>query len=187
MICAFFRRPRLTLHQPPIAATPENLVQKARNGLRRLVLSGFGFAAAADAGGGMGLATLAAGGAAVGGEIVDRLGRERAIRLLLNPDFTGWLRRLPNTSNPQAINRSLQSLRSAASRSPVMMGDVQSLERALIESGERQHRRITCRRGTKSVRRQLTILPNGIETGRRKHDKLPSGYYTQSKGFRNGR
>lgn len=111
-----------------------SLVQKSKAGLRRLVLGGFGFAAAADAGGGMGLATLAAGGATVGGEIVDRLGRERAIRLLLDPDFTGWLRRLPNTNNPQAINRSFAGLRSIASRSPVMMTDVQALERALIEA-----------------------------------------------------
>jgi hypothetical protein len=111
-----------------------SLVQKSKNGLRRLVLGGFGFGAAVDAGGGMGLATLAAGGATVGGEIVDRLGRERAIRLLLNPDFTGWIRRLPNTSNPQAINRSFAGLRSIASRSPVMMADVQALERALIEA-----------------------------------------------------
>lgn len=132
-----------------------SLVQKGRNGLRRLILGGFGFSAAADAGGGMGLATLAAGGATVGGEIVDRLGRERAIRLLLNPDFTGWLRRLPNTSNPQAINRSLQGLRSVAARSPVMLTDVQTLERALVSVANDNTSRIAAEPSDTSEPRQM--------------------------------
>jgi hypothetical protein len=107
-----------------------NLVERARGSFRRLVLGAMGFNAAAEPMTG----ALVSGAAVAGGEFFNRLGTERAVRLLLNPDVTGWLRRLPNTNNPQAINRSFAGLRSIASRSPVMATDVQALERALIEA-----------------------------------------------------
>lgn len=106
------------------------IVQSAKSGLRRLILGGIGFNAATEPMTG----ALTSGAAVIGGEVIDRLGRERALRLLLNPDFTAWLRRLPETSNPQAINKSFTSLRSTAARSPVMLGDVQAFERALVEA-----------------------------------------------------
>jgi hypothetical protein len=115
------------------ARNPSNtggLVQNAKNGLRRLILGAMGFNAAAEPMTG----ALVSGATIAGGELFEKLGRDRALRLLLNPDFTGWLKTLPNTANPNAINSRFASLRSTASRSPVMMGDVQAFERLLVEA-----------------------------------------------------
>lgn len=101
------------------------VVQRATAGMRRAILTGLGIA---DSG--------ATGGAAmfVGNELASRLGEGRTIRLLLNPNFTGWLRSLPNTSNPAAINASFDRLRRTASRSSVFAADVNALEQALISA-----------------------------------------------------
>lgn len=58
-------------------------------------------------------ATLGASGGGVTGavavpaitEVITAIGQQRAARLLLNPNFTKWLRNAPNTTNPQAIDR----------------------------------------------------------------------------------
>jgi len=104
------------------------IVQGAKTGLRRMILGMIGFGSSAEPMTG----ALFGSASVVGGEFVEKLGRERALRLLLNPDFTGWLKTLPQTSNPAAINRRFASLRSTATRSPVMMADIQAFERMLV-------------------------------------------------------
>lgn len=106
-----------------------SLVEKAKNNVRRMLLGGFGLTAV-DGGAG-----AVAGAAAVAtGELFQRLGTERAVRMLLNPNFTSWLRKLPSTNSPRAINNTFDRLRRTASRSPAMVADVQALERALIDA-----------------------------------------------------
>ena len=100
-----------------------NTVQQAAGGLRNLVLTGLGFSAGDITG---------AVAAPLAGNFLKGLGEKRAARMLTNPDFTKWLRTLPDTANPDAINRSFDRLRRSASRSPVFAADVQALERALI-------------------------------------------------------
>lgn len=118
------------------------IVQRGMSGLRRLLLGGAGFAIAVDAGGGLGVGSLAAAGTALGGEIVSNLGERRTMRLLLNPDFTKWLRNAPNTSDPRVINRVFESLRSTASKSPLFAADVNALEQVLIGYANDNARRL---------------------------------------------
>lgn len=66
------------------------------SGLKTLLMGALGFTAGGPGG-------AAAG--AVGREFLARWGEQRAARMLLNPDFTRWLRNAPNTSNPQVIDR----------------------------------------------------------------------------------
>jgi hypothetical protein len=106
------------------------IVQGAKNTVRRLVLGAIGFQSSAEPMTG----ALISGASIAGGEFFERLGQERALRLLLNPDFTHWLRTLPNSNNPAAINRSFAALRSTASRFPSMLTDVQAFERMLVEA-----------------------------------------------------
>lgn len=120
------------------AADPSNtsntggVLRTVGSGLRSLILGASGFGIVIDAGGGMGAGTAAAGGAALAGELWERLGQQRAMRLLLTPDFTRWLRSLPNSNQPQVIDNAFDRLRRTASRNSVFVADVQALERALI-------------------------------------------------------
>lgn len=72
------------------------VMQGTAGGLRNLLLGALGFS-----GGG------AAGGVAlpVAANVFKGMSEQRAARMLLNPDFTRWLRNAPNTANPQAIDR----------------------------------------------------------------------------------
>ena len=106
------------------------VVKGAANGLRRVLLGGFGFSAASGAG--TGPAAAASAVAVIGGEIAQRLGTERTLRLVLNPDFSRWLKNTPNTANPAAIDGYFQRLRSVAQRTPGMMADVDAFERAIM-------------------------------------------------------
>lgn len=63
--------------------------------LKTLLMGALGFSAGGPGG-------AAAG--AVGREFLSRWGEQRAARMLLNPDFTRWLRNAPNTANPRAID-----------------------------------------------------------------------------------
>lgn len=75
-------------------------------GLRALLTSAFGFAAGGPVG---------AAGAPVATEVIAALGQARTARLLLNPDFTKWLRAAPQSSSPQVIDRYFARLGSIGS------------------------------------------------------------------------
>lgn len=64
-------------------------------GLRHMLLTGLGFGVGDFSG---------AVAAPVAGAIITRMGEARATRLMLNPNFTKWLRQTPNTANPKAID-----------------------------------------------------------------------------------
>ena len=67
-----------------------------------------------------------AGMAARGG--IERLTSARAARLLLNPDFTKWLRQTPNSTSPAVINRHFDRLNKIASREQVFLMDAKALQ-----------------------------------------------------------
>lgn len=68
----------------------------ATGGLKTLLMGAFGFSTGGPAG-------AVAGGMAR--EFIAKVGEQRAARMLLNPDFTKWLRAAPNSNRPQVIDR----------------------------------------------------------------------------------
>lgn len=93
-------------------------------GLKTLVLGALGYSAGGPVG-------AVAGG--LSRDLFSRLGEQRAARLLLNPDFTKWLRNAPDTASPQAINAYFGRLQSAAKGS-IYAGDVRAFQDALAET-----------------------------------------------------
>lgn len=71
------------------------VVSQTMGNLKTMLMAAFGFA-----GGGVGGAAAGA----VSREFLSRWGEQRAARMLLNPDFTKWLRQAPNTTNARAID-----------------------------------------------------------------------------------
>jgi hypothetical protein len=97
-------------------------ISAASGGLKTLLMGAFGFGAGGPGG-------AAAG--AVGREFFARWGEQRAARMLLNPDFTKWLRNAPNTANPQAIDRYFSRLAGIGS---IAANDNQAFTNALMSA-----------------------------------------------------
>lgn len=119
-----------TIAQAKVAAASETnnsrtgqTVQSVGRGLRTLLLTWMGFTAGDVTG-----AVVAP----AASSFISRFGERRAARLLMNPDFTGWLKSLPNATNPQAINRQFARLDSIAARSPTMAADISGFRQALM-------------------------------------------------------
>lgn len=97
-------------------------VSKVTGGLKTLLMGALGFSAAGPGG-------AAAG--AVGREFISKWGEQRAARMLLNPDFTKWLKNAPNTTNPRAIDQYFSRL---AGSSSISANDNQAFTQALVGS-----------------------------------------------------
>lgn len=103
-------------------------------------------------GGGMGGVPGAMGGMAARGA-VEGFSSARAAKLLLNPDFTKWLRQTPSSTSPAVINRHFDRLNKLASREQSFLMDAKALQeylrnaasqtpsRAAAESQQEQDRR----------------------------------------------
>jgi hypothetical protein len=76
-------------------------INAGASGLKKLLWGALGMI-----GGGPGGAAAGA----VGQSFFQQWGEQRAARMLLNPDFTRWLRNAPNATNPQAIDRYFSKL-----------------------------------------------------------------------------
>lgn len=98
-------------------------------GLKTMLMGALGFGAGGPGG-------AAAG--AVGREFLAKWGEQRAARMLLNPDFTKWLRNAPNTSDPKVIDRYFSKL---AGMSSVAANDNQAFTQALISAVRESPRR----------------------------------------------
>jgi hypothetical protein len=96
-----------------------------QNGFKDAVLAVFG-------GGVAGLPGAVAGYMARGS--LEKFTSKRAARMLLNPDFTKWLRQTPNSTKPEVINRHFARLTSIASRSPTLAADAKALQQVLTEA-----------------------------------------------------
>lgn len=97
-------------------------VSSAINGLKNLFLAG------------LGLTTGGVGGAVAAGTarpLIAAIGEARAARLLLNPDFTKWLKNIPNTTNPQAIDRYVARLGTIRS---IAANDNQAFQQAITQA-----------------------------------------------------
>lgn len=98
------------------------MVNQATGGLKTLLWGAVGMM-----GGGPGGAAAGA----VSRNLFAAWGEQRAAKMLLNPDFTKWLRNAPNTTNPQAIDRyfgRLASIRGLASN------DNQAFQQAIMQA-----------------------------------------------------
>lgn len=81
-------------------------------------------------GGGFGGVPGAMGGMAARGAM-ERFSSARAAKLLLNPDFTKWLRQTPASTSPAVINRHFDRLNKIASREQAFLMDAQALQEYL--------------------------------------------------------
>lgn len=95
-------------------------VNAAAGGLKGLVLSGLGFSQGGLAGG------VAA---PVIGNLISSIGERRTAQLLLNPNFTRWLRNAPDTRNPAAIDRYFSRLSGS-----IAANDNDAIRRAFMDS-----------------------------------------------------
>ena len=119
-----------TLAGAKVAATERNnnsntggIINRAGRGLRTMMMGAVGLSEGGVTGGAV---TIAA------SKLMERLGEGRAVRLLTNPDFTKWMRRLPETDNPRAIDGAFGRLRRVASGNAQFQSDVQAFEQALL-------------------------------------------------------
>lgn len=108
------------------------MVNRASGGLRSLLLGGLGFSTGGPAG---------AIAAPIAEGVFRRIGEERAARLMLNPDFTKWLRAMPEATNPKAINAYFGKLQASAARSQVAANDVEAFTAAVMEAFAQSPRR----------------------------------------------
>lgn len=121
-----------------------SVVEEKGNTLLDTILGVFGY----TQGGPLG-AAVAVGSRAVG----EKVGNSWRARLLLNPDFTKWLRQVPNTKSPEVINRYFDRLNKIASREQAFLMDARQLQdylrsaasqtpgRAAAESQQEEDRR----------------------------------------------
>lgn len=105
-----------------------NAMRPAAGGLKSALLGALGFTQGGLAGG-VALPMAA--------QFVSRLGEQRTARMLTNPDFTKWLRRLPESRDPAVIDRYFKQLTASASKSPIFLEDVRAFQGALLESFSR--------------------------------------------------
>lgn len=103
-----------------------------KGGLRTLMLSTLGLSQ-----GGIGGAVLLPAAA----NLFAKIGEERAARLMLNPDFTKWLRAMPEATNPKAINAYFGKLKASGARSQVAANDIEAFTSAVVESFAQSPRR----------------------------------------------
>lgn len=78
----------------------------------------------------------AAAGAAAGGALAS-VGAARNIlsaRALMSPKISHWLRTAPATSQPAAINAHFQKLGAIAAQEPALAGDIQSIQKAIMDA-----------------------------------------------------
>lgn len=101
------------------------MVNRSASGLRTLILGGLGFSASGPVG---------AVAAPMAEGLIAKIGQERAARLMLNPDFTKWLRAMPEATNPKAINTYFAKLKASGAKSQIAANDIDGFTNAVLES-----------------------------------------------------
>lgn len=103
-------------------------IQSAKRGLRSMLFMTLGLSQ-----GGIGGAAAA--------PLVDNffssLGEARAARLLMNPVMTKALRKTPESTNPEVINRWFANLSKSAAKSPVFAADLEAFKQSLVGAANR--------------------------------------------------
>lgn len=109
------------------------VVNKGLSGLRSIVLSLIGGGVGTTVGGPMG--AIVGGGVGAGAnKFITQMGEKRMARLVTNPDFTKWLKNMPEARDPRAIDKYFEVLTKSASRSPVFAADVRAMQEALANA-----------------------------------------------------
>lgn len=75
-----------------------------------------------------------AAGGVLGPKIAGKLSEKSTAKLLLNSDFTKWLKDFPNTKNPKAIDRYFSKLGAVSKAHPAIAGDVQSFQNLILQA-----------------------------------------------------
>jgi len=125
-------------------------VVSARSQLQDMVAGGLGAGAAGIPGMVVGFATRRAAEGVMNG---------RTSRLLLNPDFTKWMRQMPNTSNPRVIQAHFNRLDRIAASNAVVAADVRSLQQYLLEAFAQSPTRAAATGQEEQDRRQIPPQP----------------------------
>lgn len=99
-------------------------ISGVKAGLRTAILSAFGL----SQGGFVGAVVLP-----IAGKLISNVGEERAARLMLNPDFTKWLRAMPEATNPRAINAYFDKLKVSAAKSQIVANDIEAFSGAVLD------------------------------------------------------
>jgi len=117
------------------------VVNKGLSGLRSMFITLIGGGGGTAIGGGVGgpVGALAGGGfggtAAAGvNKFINQVGERRLARMVTNPDFTKWLKNMPEARDPRAIDKYFEVLTKSASRSPVFAADVRAMQEALANA-----------------------------------------------------
>jgi hypothetical protein len=97
-------------------------IGNAASGLKTTLMAALGY----STGGVSGAVT-----GAVAKSLIASWGEQRAARMLLNPNFTKWLRRAPNTSNPQEISNYVSQLGTVGG---LAANDNETFTRALMQA-----------------------------------------------------
>lgn len=105
-------------------------INAASGGLKNMMLGAFGLSQ-----GGIGGAVALP----IAGRMIASLGEKRAARMLLNPDFTKWLKNAPNSSNPRVIDRYFSRL---AGMNSIAANDNQAFQAALREAAQQSPGRL---------------------------------------------
>jgi hypothetical protein len=137
---------RINLFGPNGAKSLANLETLAKEHKRvTAALGGSPTALATDArswvlnlifGGGVGLSSGAVEGVAAGAALgAAKLGRDAlSARALMSPKITGWIRSIPKTQDPKAINAHWDRLSAIAVREPALAPEVQRLQEAIMRA-----------------------------------------------------
>lgn len=108
-------------------------ITRGAGSLKTLLLGALGYSAGGPVG---------AVGGALSRDIISRLSEQRTARLLLNPNFTRWLRDAPDTADPRAIDSYFRRLATQSAKSPILAGDARALQEALTEAFSRSPGRL---------------------------------------------
>jgi hypothetical protein len=65
--------------------------------------------------------------------------------MLLDPTFTKWLKRMPNSTSPKVIDQHFSRLTSLAANSPALAADAKALQAFLTEALEQSPGRLAAR------------------------------------------
>lgn len=120
-------------------------VMARTNGFRDLVMTAFG-------GGVAGVPGAIAG--ALSRSALERFSSARQARMLLDPTFTKWLKRMPNSTNPKVIDQHFARLTSVAANSPALAADAKALQAFLTEALEQSPGRLAAAQDETNGRRE---------------------------------
>jgi len=116
--------------QKALGGSPTALATDARSWMLNLIFGGGTFAA-----GGADLGSAATGAAVALGGAGIKAGKDAiSAKALMSPKITGWLRSIPRTQDPKAINSAWDRLSAIAVREPALAPEVKGLQEMILRA-----------------------------------------------------